>query len=864
MNIMNSPNHSLSGYIGYLCAMLCAMLLAACGGGGGSAGTIPNQPTTTPTPTNNVRSVVITTSANTLPSSGVAGTEVLVTVLARDSGNNAVPGALISLSASSGALTFILPTSGGSTTPTPGVTDANGMVMARLSLGGDRSLRDITLNASSGSVTAAERPVVKVIASTPTISLTPSAASVQTSGSIKVTALVVDGNNNAIQNAIVNFDGGTGVIVLDNGNKTDVNGMVTATLTAGTNATLRDITVTASLDQSSGIATPATAKVAVVVARPTLQLTASSGTLGSSGAAGTEVVLRVLARDANNNVVPNLKINLSADSGVLSVTGDQRTNAQGTVTERLGTGGDPKNRMIKVTATATGAAPAEAIIAVSGTTIEISEINSVNAGIATPINVSLIDSSNAPLINVPVQIGATNGQLRVAGNRSAVTDSNGKLILEYTADQNQNSGRITVSALGDDDIQDLIINNTVFSVMGKTVSTGDINVCYPIIASSLVGGVPSVGQIAFSTTRGTIFREATCQNALTTTVPLQTTGPAAGSAEAYIRASSPGVATLVATLTPPTGTSSSTRGVFEIVAPLGSAPRITLQSDPSAVAVAGNGGATQTSTLQAVVRDKDNNAVKGAVVNFSITTDPSGGSINQPSVVTTNENGIATTTYTPGATATATNGVQIKAQIQGTSVSASTGLTVARRALFITAGTGNFVNTGVSPETYVQNFQVLVSDAAGQAVPEVAVTASAIPSGYGKGRLEFDNTLGAWTIFPSSYSGCANEDINQNGILDSGEDFNGNGRLEPGIPVAVTISGRTDAAGTATVSLRYARNLANWLTIDLNISAIVAGSEARYTAHFTLFGAAEDFNRVAVIPPGRISPFGVNPCNTPL
>ena len=135
MKLMNTPNHSLSGYIGTLFAMLFAMLLVACGGGGGSAGAIPNQPTTTPTPTNNVRTLVITTSANTLPSSGVAGTEVTVTVLARDAGNNAVVGAQIALSASSGALTFILPDTTGGTTATPGVTDTNGMVMARLSIG---------------------------------------------------------------------------------------------------------------------------------------------------------------------------------------------------------------------------------------------------------------------------------------------------------------------------------------------------------------------------------------------------------------------------------------------------------------------------------------------------------------------------------------------------------------------------------------------------------------------------------------------------------------------------------------------------------------------------------------------------------
>jgi hypothetical protein len=864
---MNSPNHSLPSFFGYIFAMLCAFLLAACGGGGGSAGTVPNQPTTTPTPTANVRSLTITTSGDSLPSSGVAGSEVIVTVLARDAGNNAVTGATITLAASSGALTFILPSSGGGTgtTPTPGVTDANGMVMAKLSIGGDHSVRDITLSASSGSVTVSRTsPPIKVTPSNPTITLTPSSTTLQSSGEVKVTALVLDGNNNAINNAIVNFTAPTGAIVLENGNKTNSSGMVTATLNAANNATLRDITVTASLDQSSGIATPATTKVSVVVAKPTLQLTASSGFLGSSGAAGTEVVLTVLARDANNNVVPGLKINLSADSGALSVTGDQKTNAQGTITEKLGTAGNPADRTIEVTATATGAEPAKARILVNGTRITINSSSTVNAGVPTTLNVSLVDSSNAPLINRLLEVKALNGGLlTVKGGGPAVTSISGQLVLEYTAGPTQTSERITVNGLGADTaVQDLVVNNNVFSVKGTTQSTGNINTCYPIIASSNVAGVPSVGQLAFSTSRGAIFSDAACQVPLNSSVSLRSDG----TAPAFIKGTSPGVATLVATLTPTNGAVASARGEFEFVAPLGNAPKITLQSDPAVVTANQTGSSAQTATLLAVVRDAQNNAVKGAIVNFSLATDPSGGSIGQPSVVTTGADGVASTTYISGTTSTATDGVTVQAQIQGTGVKTTAGLTVANRALFITAGTGAVLDTSVSTETYVQRFQVLVSDAAGQAVPGVTVTASAIPSGYGKGQLVFNTTSNIWAVDSASYHGCANEDTNHNGILDLdlGEDFNNNGRLEPGIPVAITISGKTDSNGTATIAMRYARNLANWLTIDLTISAIVAGSEARYTAHETLFGVAEDFNKGSVLPPGRFSPYGVNPCQIPL
>ena len=440
-------------------------------------------------------------------------------------------------------------------------------------------MRDITINASSGTVTAAERPVVRVVASTPVITLTPSATTLQTSGSIKVTALVVDGSNNAVRNARVNFDGGTGVIVLDGGNLTDINGMVTATLTAGTNSTLRDVTVTATLDQASGVATPATTRVAVVTARPTLQLTASSGIIATSGAAGTEVILTVLARDANNNVVPGLKINFAADSGVLSVTGDQRTNAQGIVTERLSVANNPANRTIKITATATGADPSDVTVLATGTMITISSGNTVNAGVVSPLTVRLADSGNTPLRNIPLEISTTNGgQLRVKGNGPAVTDTNGQLELEYTSLPTQTSERIFVRGLAAVAFQDLIVNNNVFSVQGDGLSKGDINICYPIVASSNIAGAPSVGQLAFSASRGSVFSDATCATMLNSSLPLVN-----GMARAFVRATSPGIATLVATLTSSTGVVSSARGGFEFVAPLGAAPRITLQSDPSVV-----------------------------------------------------------------------------------------------------------------------------------------------------------------------------------------------------------------------------------------------------------------------------------------
>jgi hypothetical protein len=358
-----------------------------------------------------------------------------------------------------------------------------------------------------------------------------------------------------------------------------------------------------------------------------------------------------------------------------------------------------------------------------------------------------------------------------------------------------------------------------------------------------------------------------------------------GNATAYVMATGPGVATLVATASSPAATA---HGDIEFVAPLTAGATITLLVDP---AVIGSNATTvdteQQSTLRAVVRDgtPQNNRVKNAVVNFSIITDPSGGYLTQPSVVATGSDGAATVSYVAGSGSSATNGVVLQAQIQSTITTRSTtaALTVARRALFVSAGTGNTVNVN-DPESYSTDYLVFVTDAGGNAVSGANITASVLPSHYDKGFQVYSLAGISWVKMLMAH--CLNEDLNANGILDDnedlnlngildagedlnhnnildhGEDTNANGRLEPGIPLTVTSTGQTDASGTARVTLQYPRNRARWLEVDLTIRASVGGSESSYKAHFVLIGAAIDYATQGVSPPGQFSPYGTGPACT--
>ncbi len=853
---------SLGNFIGYFVAMLCAFILTACGGGGGNPGINPNQPTT---PNSRVTSLVITTSSTSIPASGTPGTEVTVTVLARDANNTAVPGAVITINADSGAISFVASTDA---TAMPGVTDLTGTVMAKLSIAGVATLRNINVTAASGSVRS-ETKTVAVVAATNFLSVASSSDTLSSSGSVLITVLVRGPSNNVLTGAKVGLISDSGALIFiptgaggsnaTDPTLTDANGMVAATLTPGNNIQPRLITVTATLDRAAGTSTPATKTVSVVTpATPSLIATANTGNLVSSGAAGTEVMVTVLARDANNNVLPNVPVTISANSGVLTVM-SRTTDATGLVRATLGTGGDPSLRSITVNTSTTGVQAVPLTINVIGTKITLGANASVNAGSSSEMTVNLVDSNGVGISNRIVSFSSANGGTVVVKNGGmAKTDSAGQLVLVFTPKAGTASDTVTVSALNSSDSKQLIVNNTNSFVKAKNIATGveitkdNINTCFLLAVHNDVAGVPTVGNVSLSSSRGRLFSDPNCQNSLSAALPLVN-----GDAIAYFNSSTPGVTTFIATLSG----GGTTQGAFEFVAPLTVATRLTLQADPAVIGANIGTDQSQKSTVRVVVRDGTaaNNVVSGATVNFSIVNDGSGGFLSQPSVVTTGPDGSATVNYIAGSNPTAAGGVTLQAQIANsgtTAALATTSLTVARRALFITAGTGNTIGVP-SGESYSQNYQVLVTDAAGNPVPGATVTASVVPVVYGKGVLVFD--LVAMRFVRASNSiFCPNEDVNLNGILESGEDINNNGRLEPGIPIALTVGGQTDGTGTTLVTLRYARDQANWLNANLMIRASVSGSESLYVANFTLAGVAADFSNQAVSPPGVVSPYGSN------
>ena len=694
------------------------------------------------------------------------------------------------------------------------------------------------------------------------VTVTSSAATMPSSGQdgteVTLTAEVKDANNRAVPGATVVFKADSGSISTSGG-VTDSNGRVTEKLSTKGNSTPRDIKISASV---GSIVSPEII-VKVVQASQTLTLTTDSGTLNSSGAPGSEVTVTALVRDSNNSVMPGVRVDLAVDSGSLTTT-NRITDSKGIVSEKLSTGNDASSRVIKITGTIPGVAPVTTTVAVVGTNLKVTANPTVNVNSSSDVTVKLTDGAGKALANQAVTFSATANTLAVKGGGAAVTDAVGQLILTYTARSVPSGGKdtITVRAMGESASTEIVVssaNFTVRTVSGATVA--DVNTCVPLLVHSDNAGAPTSGAVLVASSRGTVYTDAACGNAQSAGVQL-----VGGEAVLYVQSTSPGVSTLTANIVG----GGTTQSVLEFVAPLLASSTITVQADPAVVGANTPGSTSQQATIRAVVRDGTaaNNLVKNALVTFSIVSDASGGSLTQPALVATGSDGSATVSYIAGTAATALDGVVIRAQLQGASTASATArLTVSKKSLFISAGTGREVGTP-SSTTYAKDYAVLVTDASGNAVPGVNITASVWPRHFRKGALVFPLPDGPWTLpfRADTVNGvttltlpfaCPNEDVNRNGVLDGGEDRNGNNRLDPGIPVTVTSSGTTDAQGRATVTLNYARDRALWLGVDLTIRGQVSGSEAIYVAYIPILpGLATDYSDGKSRPPGAISPFG--------
>jgi hypothetical protein len=100
------------------------------------------------------------------------------------------------------------------------------------------------------------------------------------------------------------------------------------------------------------------------------------------------------------------------------------------------------------------------------------------------------------------------------------------------------------------------------------------------------------------------------------------------------------------------------------------------------------------------------------------------------------------------------------------------------------------------------------------------------------------------------------DDVNGNCRQD--EDYNLNGRLDPGGVLTVNTADPsvTNADGVLTFSLVYKKDYGSWTDVLITATTTVAGTESSVSRVDVLPVAATDVNKVGTAPPGQVSPFG--------
>lgn len=597
---------------------------------------------------------------------------------------------------------------------------------------------------------------------------------------------------------------------------------------------------------------PATlaSSVSLLLEAPTI---ASAG--GSTG-------LTALVTDAANKALAGAAVSFSADSGVIEGV-DSVTDKNGRARAVLGAGASSSNRAIRVVVTV-GSKSASASVDVGGTTLAISGPATLNSGQSADVGVTLRDSAGKPLAGAAIVYASASGNTLTAKS-GATTNAQGQLVFSVLAAR-AGIDSISVTAQGASATLALTVaaaapanGLSLLPAVGLDASGAEVikevatGACQPVDLRYDKAGATAT----LSTSRGRLYSDDACAVPLSAALAMiDGVFP-----RSYIQSANTGIATLVATLGAG-GVTAQTR--LEFIAPLTANARLSLQAELPIIASA------ERSVLRAVVRDGSaaNNLVKGATVRFSILNDASGGVLLQPASVASGSDGVAQATYVAGAADSGNNGVLIQASIGGAPATAEVRLTVAKKALSIQFGTGNKV-TEYSASLLQKEFAVLVSDAAGNAVPGVTVSASAWSLQYAKGHYNWapDKVdapdVGSWLMTLPIYY-CANEDLLRNGIYDAAFDINGNGVLDPGIPLTVSNGAKTDALGLSSVTLNYPRSYGSWVQVELTVRGNVAGTEAASSARLWLPTVAQDFSSRKLIPPGQVSPYGEGACNAAL
>jgi len=578
----------------------------------------------------------------------------------------------------------------------------------------------------------------------------------------------------------------------------------------------------------------------------TLLLSASPLSVQSDNSTPATITLSSIS--TSNTAVSGVVVALSTDSGLLdqsSITTDG--TGVGTFTFKAG-GVDRSNRTATITATA-GTVTTQLPVQIVGSTAAITSSSgsiSDNGSQTSTITVTAKDSASTVMPNTAVVLTQSGTGVVAFSPASGVTDTSGIFTSTITG-TTAGSNTVTATTLGATASSAFTITPSAatLSILSSTLNGGTAT-SNPVQVAMKIGdtlaikvNAPSSTQVRFVTSLGTWDTQTLTPSATVVTV-------AGGTATATLSTTQAGIASVYVDDPAATGSNAS----MSVSMTATTANTVTLQASPSLVSKS-VGTTKGVSTLIATVNDANGMPVGDAPIAFTIVNPTGGGEAVTPAfalstttTTTTLGLGQASTSFTSGSKSSGQTGVQIRAQVLGTTIKTGTSPSGSDASVVIggSAGSIAFGSATVLTETtnltgYILAMSVLVADSNGNPAPAGTVV-----------------NLSAWPVAWSTGSACAadadaatagtfyNEDVNENLFLDTAEDgvrklYATNALLTGGkldsliTPVnsaAGTVPGSvtTDASGLATFNLTYGKNSAIWVVTRIRARTVVQGSEA--------------------------------------
>ena len=534
---------------------------------------------------------------------------------------------------------------------------------------------------------------------------------------------------------------------------------------------------------------------------------------------------------------------------------------------------------------------ASAAVAAADFVFELDKTTIVNSGSDLAVlKVTVLDANRNTLSGAPVSVAVdSNGVF--GGSSGTSTDTSGQYSGNMTIGGDKSNRTINAS----------ITVNGITKVAAVTVTGSQIGLT-PVPATPTPGSSITLN---LSTTDALGAAIPNVDLVLSGSAGATGTVKTDGSGTASVTFSAPNIAgtyTMIAS-----GLNvSTTKNIQVIAAGAGTIPSATgpvssasLNPSPTAIATNSAGSEVNRSKLSARFLTTGNSGIENMRVRFEIVPPllANGESISTgTATVYSDASGTAEAYYIAGTRSSPTNGVVIRACYSLSDFASATdcpnsvsaNLTVNGTPLSISISDNNTLQKGLGGISYLKQFLIQVNDSSGVAVKDAVVSASVDITHFGKGAtwdsayrnvaiptirdihsdftplpvpLNATPSLQPSTDVPAASESlwCINEDWNRNGFLDTGEDRNSDGVIQPRkaeIVVSYVSGNKTDANGQLLLQVSYGQNMGGWLAYTLRATTNVAGSEGDASKSYVTDVLQTDIPNGSFLTP----PFGAGSC----